>query len=279
MRSRDLLAEAAAYLIEHSMSGAPREAETLLTEITGIRREDIYSKDPVIPEDKVRLFRAAFKRRAGHEPLQYITGTVDFAEMRLKVGPGVLVPRPETELLVAEVAKRAGKPERILDLCTGSGCIALELARRFPEADIVGTDVSSEALAYARQNISELETANVNLLHGEMFAPLRGMRFDVIVSNPPYIPAGEIDALQPEVAKFEPRSALDGGADGLDFFREIARKAPGYMENGALLALELGAGQAPSVSELLRANGFRDIEILKDYAGHKRMMFSRFKMD
>ena len=117
---------------------------------------------------------------------------------------------------------------------------------------------------------------NVDLLHGEMFEPLNGMRFDVIVSNPPYIPAGEIDGLQPEVAKFEPRSALDGGADGLDFYREIARKAPGHMESGGLLALEIGAGQAPAVSELLRANGFRYIEILKDYSGHKRMMFSRY---
>ncbi|MCK4911125.1 MAG: peptide chain release factor N(5)-glutamine methyltransferase [Thermodesulfovibrionales bacterium] len=279
MRSRDLLAEAAAYLIEHSVSGAPREAETLLTEITGVRREDIYAKDPVIPEDKETIFRAAFKRRAGREPLQYITGTVDFADMRLKVGPGVLVPRPETELLVAEVAKRAQEPKKVLDLCTGSGCIALELERRFPEADIVGTDVSSEALAYARQNVSELESVNVNLMHGEMFAPVDGMRFDVIVANPPYIPAGEIDGLQPEVAKFEPRSALDGGTDGLDFYRVIARKAPGHMENGGLLALELGAGQAQEVVTMLKEHGFRDIEVLKDYAGHKRMLFCRFKMD
>ena len=279
MRSRDLLAEAAAYLIEHSMSGAPREAETLLTEITGITREDIYTNDPVISEEQTDQYRNAFKRRAGREPLQYITGTVDFADMRLKVGPGVLVPRPETELLVAEVAKRVESPERVLDLCTGSGCIALELSRRFPEADIVGTDVSSEALAYARQNVSELESANVTLLHGEMFGPVDGMRFDVIVSNPPYIPAGEIDGLQPEVAEFEPRSALDGGEDGLDFYRVIAEKAPGYMENGALLALELGAGQAQEVVSMLKEHGFRDLEVLKDYAGHKRMLFCRFKMD
>ena len=111
----------------------------------------------------------------------------------------------------------------------------------------MGTDVSSEALAYARANVSELESFNVSLLHGEMFETLKGMRFDVIVSNPPYIPAGEIDGLQPEVAKFEPRGAFDGGSDGLDFYREIAEKAPGYMENGALLALEIGAGQAQEV--------------------------------
>ncbi len=278
IRSKALMAEAASRLAASAIADAPREAETLLCEITGIRREDIYTNDPIIPEEKAEQYRDASKRRAGREPMNYITGTVEFDGLLFSVGKGVLVPRPETELLVAEVAKRVEAPKRVLDLCTGSGCIAISLARRFPEAHVTGTDVSGKALEYAKENADKLGTNNVEFLEGEGFSPAHGKSFNLVVSNPPYIPAGEIDGLEPEVAKFEPRSALDGGADGLDFYRVIAREAGRYMDRDAFLALELGAGQADAVCGMLEAEGFSGVETVFDLGGIERMLFC-FKMD
>ena len=273
VKAKALMAEAASRLAAANIPDAPREAETLLKELCGIRREDIYSLDPIIPEAQAVRYRNAFKRRAGREPLQYITGTVEFDGLEFSVGKGVLVPRPETELLVAEVAKRVDSPKRILDLCTGSGCIAISLARRFPEARVLGTDVSGEALVFARENADKLGTNNVEFLEGEGFAPAHGQSFDLIVSNPPYIAEGEIEGLEPEVRDWEPRGALVSGPEGIEFYRVIAREAGRYMDRDAFLALELGAGQADAVCAMLEVEGFSGVETVRDLAGHERMLF------
>ena len=267
------MAEAASRLAAANIPDAPREAETLLKELCGIRREDIYSLDPIIPEAQAVRYRNAFKRRAGREPLQYITGTVEFDGLEFSVGKGVLVPRPETELLVVEVAKRVDSPKRILDLCTGSGCIAISLAKRFPEARVLGTDVSGEALVFARENADKLGTNNVEFLEGEGFAPAHGQSFDLIVSNPPYIAEEEIEGLEPEVRDWEPRGALVSGPEGIEFYRVIAREAGRYMDRDAFLALELGAGQADAVCAMLEVEGFSGVETVRDLAGHERMLF------
>ena len=273
IKAKALMAEAASRLAAANIPEAPREAETLLTEITGIRREDIYSHDPIIPHEKAEQYRNAYLRRAGREPLQYITGTVEFDGLEFSVGKGVLVPRPETELLVAEVVKRVEAPERVLDLCTGSGCIAISLARRFPRARVLGTDVSGEALRYARKNADKLGISNVEFLEGEGFAPAHGQSFDLIVSNPPYIAEGEIEALEPEVKDWEPRGALVSGPEGVEFYRVIAREAGRYMDRDAFLALELGAGQADAVCAMIEVEGFSGVETVLDFSETERMLF------
>ncbi len=267
------MAEAASRLAAANIPDAPREAETLLKELCGISREDIYSHDPVIPEEKAEQYRNAYLRRAGREPMNYITGTVEFDGLEFSVGKGVLVPRPETELLVAEVGKRVESPRRVLDLCTGSGCIAISLARRFPEARVLGTDVSGEALVFARENAEALGISNVEFLEGEGFSPVHGQSFDLIVSNPPYIAEGEIEALEPEVKDWEPRGALVSGPEGVEFYRVIAREAGRHMDRDAFLALELGAGQADAVCAMLEVEGFKGVETVRDLAGHERMLF------
>jgi len=273
VKAKALMAEAASRLAAANIPDAPREAETLLKELCGIRREDIYSQDPIIPHEKAEMYRNAYMRRAGREPMNYITGTVEFDGLEFSVGKGVLVPRPETELLVAEVLKRVEAPKRVLDLCTGSGCIAISLARRFPEARVLGTDVSGEALTYARENADKLGIKNVEFLEGEGFSPVHGQSFDLIVSNPPYIAEGEIEALEPEVKDWEPRGALVSGPEGVEFYRMIAREAGRYMDRDAFLALELGAGQADAVCAMLEVEGFSGVETVRDLAGHERMLF------
>ena len=273
VKAKALMAEAASRLAAANIPEPAREAETLLVEVVGIRREDIYSQDPIIPHEKAEMYRNAYMRRAGREPMNYITGTVEFDGLEFSVGKGVLVPRPETELLVAEVVKRVESPKRVLDLCTGSGCIAISLARRFPEARVLGTDVSGEALTYARENADKLGIKNVEFLEGEGFSPVHGQSFDLIVSNPPYIAEGEIEALEPEVKDWEPRGALVSGPEGVEFYRMIAREAGRYMDRDAFLALELGAGQADAVCAMLEVEGFSGVETVRDLAGHERMLF------
>lgn len=274
MDAQALIRQAAELLIRAEIPDAPREAELLLLHATGFDRVALYRDNPEIPARARRLYDSFIKRRVAREPVYYITGRVEFMGINLRVGPGVLVPRPETELLV-EQALRILEPMRkphLLDLCTGSGCIALAIARARPDAEITATDQSAIALEYAKASARDNNIRDVRFMEGNMFAPLEGMRFEVIVSNPPYIPIGEIDGLEPEVSEWEPREALDGGADGLDFYREIIARAPGFLEPPGVLVFELGAGQAGQVEDIARtAGGFGPASIIRDLAGHERI--------
>jgi release factor glutamine methyltransferase len=253
-RVSDLLSAAARFLKDQDVPDARVEAELLLAHVLDISREDVLMRGPnEIQMVQIRTYNRAVARRGLHEPLAYITGTKEFYGISLKVTPSVLIPRPETEILVERAI--ALKPRRVLDLGTGSGAIAAALAAALPHAEITATDVSASALGIAKQNLP----ARVVLKKGPDFEPVKGETFDLVVSNPPYIPSGEIDGLQAEVRK-EPRVALDGGRDGLDIVRRILRGAPRAL-------VEIGAGQA----EVLRSE-FRGVRFHKDLAGIERVV-------
>jgi release factor glutamine methyltransferase len=220
------------------------------------------------------------KRRAAREPIQYLLGTQEFCGLEMAVTPDVLIPRPETELLVEEALRAVlGVNEpTIADVGTGSGCIAVALARERPDATIYALDISAPALDVARSNaIRHGARDRIRFIRADLLEAFCGARtFDVIVSNPPYIPEQEMDGLQPEVARYEPRAALAAGPDGLDFYRRLLREAPPLLKPGGRLLLELGCGQSDRVKRLARECGAFDvIECRKDAAGIKRVVIAR----
>jgi release factor glutamine methyltransferase len=268
---RALLDAAAAHLAPHSET-ALLDAELLLAHALGARRARLKShpEDAATPETAAQ-FQSLVERRARGEPLAYITGRRDFWTLALQVGPAVLVPRPETELLVERaLALFSAARIRAADLGTGSGAIALALASERKEWDVVATDVSEEALAVARANARALSLERVTFVRGSWLEPLRGRRFDLIVSNPPYIAAGDPALAQPSL-QHEPSLALASGREGLDAIRLIARDAPVHLEHGGWLLLEHGSEQADSVARELVVRGFRHVRSRRDLAGHERM--------
>jgi release factor glutamine methyltransferase len=224
----------------------------------------------------VRRYRALIERRARGEPLGYLTGTREFWSLPLRVARSVLVPRPETELLVERaLALRAAPEGQVLELGTGSGAIALALASERTHWQVTATDISLEALAVARDNAAHLQLTAIEFRHGSWFAPLAGARFDLIVSNPPYVAADD-PALEDAALAHEPRLALTAGADGLDCLREIARGAPQHLNPGGWLLLEHGATQAAQVRQELVLAGCRYVRSHRDLAGHERITEGKY---
>lgn len=263
------------YLGDKGIENARLEAEWMLCRVAGLDRVGLYLNfdRPLTPKE-LADYRGMVLRRSRREPLQYILGDQEFRGLDFEVAPGVLIPRHDTEVLVEEALKRAKHDALILDIGTGSGCIAVSLAKELPKAQVHAVDLSAEALAVARRN-AERNEVRVEFHQGSLFEPLGGMRFDLIVSNPPYIPAADIETLQPEVRDFEPRSALDGGLDGLDFYRRIAEQAPGYLAANGYVIVEVGIGQAHDVAELLQRHGFGDIFTAEDPGGIQRVVGGR----
>ena len=226
-----------------------------------------------------QFYSTVIEKRAERVPLQYIIGEQEFMGLRFKVNEHTLIPRQDTEILVEEALHRLSDGMRILDMCTGSGCILLSLLRYSNECEGVGIDISGEALKVARENAEQLHL-EASFLEGDLFAPLADFvsdkttdrLFDMIVSNPPYIETAVISTLMPEVRGHEPTKALDGGGDGLHFYKEIVVQAPMYMRKGAHLLFEIGCGQGEAVMSLMRAAGFEQVGIFKDYAGMDRVV-------
>jgi release factor glutamine methyltransferase len=216
------------------------------------------------------------KRRRAYEPIAYLRGEREFYGLKLRVDKRVLVPRPDTETLVDVALSRSthvSMSMRQLDLCTGSGCVAIAMARQRPTAKVTGSDISADALAVARENALRLGAYNVAFIESDLFAGLAGKRFDVITANPPYIPTGEIPELQPDVRDHEPRLALDGGVDGLALVRRIVAEASAHLISpGGLLAVEVGAGEAPMTAQLFEAAAFHDVRIHRDIARIERVV-------
>lgn len=248
------------------------EAELLLAHALGGGRARLKSHPEAVPAPAVQGRYSNFvARRAAGEPFAYIVGFKEFWTLRLAVTPAVLVPRPETELLVERsLAVRPDITGRVVDLGTGSGAIALALASERPQWQVTATELSADALAVARANAAALGLSRVELLQGDWFEPLGDRRFDLIVSNPPYIGAGEKELASPAL-QHEPRSALSPGADGMACLRAIIRAAPPHLEHGGWLLLEHGATQADDVARELVVRGFRRVRSLRDLAGHERM--------
>lgn len=244
------------------------------------RNELLVYGDKNRSEFEAQVYQMAVDRRAARIPLQHITGEQEFMGLRFRVNEHVLIPRQDTEILVEEAMRCLSDGMRILDLCTGSGCILLSLLKYSNECEGIGIDISDKALLTARENASALQLDAV-FLEGDLFAPLesyvssktKDRLFDIVVSNPPYIETEEIGVLMPEVREHEPLLALDGGEDGLSFYRKIIKKAPEYMRKGAHLFLEIGCRQGEAVRTLMQEAGFSQIQILKDYAGLERVVF------
>jgi release factor glutamine methyltransferase len=257
---------------------APRlTAEVLLAHVLKVGRVRLYvDLDRPLEKEELATFRALIERRIAGEPTQYLTGVREFYNRPFKVDPRVLIPRPETELLVEACLQRLPKdaPSRVLDVCVGSGCIALSIAAERPQATVFATDLSPDAVALARENAEALKVADrVSILQGNLFTPLPpDARFDVVVSNPPYIATAEIDTLSAEVRR-EPRMALDGGPDGLVLIRRVAEGARRHLLPGGLLAMEMGETQGAALVAVLQAAGYVDVRVEKDLERRDRMAF------
>jgi release factor glutamine methyltransferase len=277
--TRKILAWTSEHFAKRSIDSPRLTAEVLLAHVLKVDRVRLYVDldRPLEPEERA-AYRALIERRMTGEPTQYLTGAKEFYNRRFKVDPRVLIPRPETELLVEAVLRVLPRdaPSRVLDLCTGSGCIGISIAAERPQASVWATDASSEACDVARLNAEALQVdARVTVRQGDLFAPLpKGALFDVVSANPPYVKTGELDALPLEV-KREPHVALDGGADGLDLTRRIARQAGEWLKPGGLLALEISDTQGEPVRALLADTGYADVRIEKDLAHLDRFAFGR----
>jgi release factor glutamine methyltransferase len=264
------------YLSEKGVENPRLEAEWMLCEALSLDRVGLYLNfDRPLNDQELAAYRGMVARRGKREPLQYILGSQEFMGLDFEVTPAVLIPRHDTEVLVTEALARGAAAQSILDIGTGSGCVAISIAKSLPAAEVCTVDVSGEALAVARRNAEKIGVT-VHFFQGSLFEPFAGRRFDMIVSNPPYITVADLETLQQEVRGFEPLSALDGGTDGLDFYRRITASAPDFLNRGGWLLFEVGAGQAPEVLDLLKENGFIvDCFSQTDPAGIERVVGGR----
>jgi release factor glutamine methyltransferase len=279
---RALLGASEQILLEAGVESARLDAALLLGAAAAMSRAEVLA-GMVTLDDRVReRFAASVARRAAREPLAYILGHKEFNSLELEIGPGVLIPRPETEILV-EVALEIlsqRREARVLDLGTGSGAIAVAIAAHAPASRIVATDLSTEALEMARRNIRRFALKEqIEIRRADGFTAMDSDgelgSFDLIVSNPPYVPDGDISRLQPEVSRYEPRSALAGGLDGLSFYRMLARQSRRHLGDRGRVAVEVGAGQAADVSAIFRAQGFSAATMRRDLAGIPRVVCVR----
>lgn len=266
--------DSAVIAIAAAGSDTPRlDAEVLLAAALGVDRTALFL-DPggEVTGPAVRAFQDFVRRRsAGREPVAYITGTRGFRHIELAVDARVLIPRPETELLVEVAVQLVAAGARVVDVGTGSGAVALALASERPDLDVVATDISADALAVARANAGRLGLAGVVFAHGDLLAGVG--EADAVLSNPPYVAEGERASLPPEITRHEPPGALFAGADGLDVIRRLV---PAAAAAGArLLAIELGDGQAAAVAALMRAGGFGDVQTRRDLARIERVVVGR----
>lgn len=286
MTVAEAIQKAAARLLALEIPNARLDAEVLLGHALGRDRAWIliHMQDQLDDQGR-RIFERDIERRSVREPLQYITGTQEFWGLPFKVTPAVLIPRPETELVVETAIKAANRKATpvIIDLCTGSGCIAISLAKELPHARIFATERSDAALDIARQNARQNSVADrVRFLAGDLFGPLEEMdlrtNIDIIVANPPYIRSDELPTLQPEVRDFEPEMALIAGKEGTEIAERIILQSPEYVKPGGFLVMEMGIGQADALKKTIDETGkYGLIEVLKDLAGIERVIVAQRK--
>jgi release factor glutamine methyltransferase len=274
---RKVLAWTTQHFEKRQVDSPRLTAEVLLAHVLGSSRVRLYvDLDRPLSKEELATFRALIERRMAGEPTQYLTGVKEFYNRPFKVDARVLIPRPETELLVEAALHVLPKdaPSQALDVCTGSGCIAISLAAERPQASLLATDLSPGACALAKENAEALGVASrVTILQGNLFEPVPAeARFALIVSNPPYIGTGEIPGLSAEVRR-EPHLALDGGPDGLALIRRVVEGARRFLIPGGLLAMEIGETQGSAVRELLQSAGYVDARVEKDLERRDRMAF------
>lgn len=267
------------YFADKGVENPRLDAEILLCAVLKCERIKLYLDfERPLDEEELSVYRGFVARRAKHEPLAYILGEKAFMRNTFKVNNHTLVPRPETELLVESLilaAEKVNNQPKILDIGTGSGAILVSLLDYLPQAKGVGVDISAGALATAKENAINIGVADrAAFILSDLFSAIpKEKKFDIIVSNPPYIPAADIQTLARDVQQ-EPHGALDGGLDGLDFYRRITKQAVEYLASDGLLAFEIGIGQSEAVCAMCRENGLRAVAVRLDYAGIDRMVFA-----
>ena len=253
------------------VADAKIDAWLLLEMVCKIDRSFYYlHMEDEVAEEQLSEYEIALRKRAEHVPLQYIVGEAEFMGLKFKVNSNVLIPRQDTETLVEEALKVVKPGMKVLDLCTGSGCIIVSIVHNVPEVEGTATDISKQALLVAKENAKLNQTA-VIFERSNLYEAFSG-KFDVIVSNPPYIPSAEIPNLMPEVRDFEPHQALDGLEDGLYFYRKIIAGSVEYLNEDGILCLEIGCEQASAVTEMMKHFGFKDITVVQDLAGLDRVV-------
>lgn len=288
MTNKELILEGTELLRNSGIAEAELDARLLFEEAFDVSRSFILmnAREEVLDVDKCDKFRDFIAQRSKRIPLQHITSHQDFMGLRFKVNEHVLIPRQDTEILVEEAMKSVHDGMTILDLCTGSGCILISLLNYSNSTFGTATDISQEALEVAGENAENIlgmrTDSSYRFLKADIFDPipeeLRG-RFDIVVSNPPYIESKIIDELEPEVSEHDPMIALDGGSDGLKFYRRIGEIMKDILIPGGEFFLEIGYDQGKTVSDIMRNNGFEDIKIIKDYAGLDRVVKGRRKIN
>lgn len=251
---------------------AELDARLLLEEICGTDRNTLLVHgDRNVTEEELAQYKEMLEKRSAHIPLQQIIGRQSFMGLEFYVDENVLIPRQDTELLVEEALQELHDGMRILDMCTGSGCILLSLLKYSNDCEGIGADISEEALKVAERNRVQLGLENAAFIRSDLFEAVEG-KFDLLVSNPPYICSDVIDTLMPEVREHEPRQALDGSADGLHFYRRILAECRTYLKPGGILLFEIGYDQGEAVKRLMEENGFLEVEVKKDYGGLDRVV-------
>ena len=280
MTYRECYEKGSRILNEAGIEESTLDARLLLEAVCGTNRNDllVHGEQPVEPEAEEKYF-GWIGKRAGRIPLQQLTGEQDFMGLTFTVNENVLIPRQDTEILVEEVLKELHDGMRILDMCTGSGCILLSLLHYSNDCEGLGVDLSAEALEVAGRNVLKVLTPekaeHAHFLQSDLFEKVEG-KFEIIVSNPPYIASAEVEKLMPEVRDHEPRMALDGTEDGLHFYRRIIEEAGKHLVSSGMLFLEIGYDQGQAVSELMRTEGYCEVQVVQDYAGLDRVVYGTY---
>ncbi len=273
----DALSKGRSLLKEKGITEADLDAWYLLSFYFQVSRPQyILHADRAVTDKQYAEYIKLVHKRSDHIPLQYITGEQEFMGLKFRVSEEVLIPRQDTEILVEEALK-VSQGKDVLDLCTGSGCIIISLARLGGIKNAVGVDIHGKALLIAEENARQLQ-AEVTFLESDLYSQVRG-KYDIIISNPPYIPTRDISGLMEEVKDHEPILALDGSADGLHFYRVIIEGAGRFLKPNGYIFFEIGYNQGEAVSELLREAGFMDIKIINDLAGFNRVISGRYKKE
>ncbi|MFQ9114902.1 peptide chain release factor N(5)-glutamine methyltransferase [Eubacterium sp.] len=272
---RDIIKKAQNTLEAAGIADSQVDSWLLAEFVFGITRVKYYANMQMTVDGRsAEKYNELVNQRAGHIPLQHIIGTQEFMGLTFKVNENVLIPRQDTELLVENVVDYFGNDERtVLDMCTGSGCIAVSIDRLSKNSKVTAVDISEKALEVAQEN-NRLNNANVTFIQSDLFTNVTG-KYDIIVSNPPYIRTDEIPKLMEEVKSHEPVMALDGMEDGLYFYKKICNEASDYLNDNGKIFFEIGYDQGDDVSEILRQNRFCNIEVLKDLSGNDRVVIAR----
>lgn len=274
MTFKEILDEATDYLKSHNIDEAESSAWQLMEFVWGVNRSYYFiHSDDIIEGEKKEQYMLLIRQRAKYVPIQYITNRAYFMGYTFHVDENVLIPRFDTEVLVEEVGKLIRSDDAILDMCTGSGCIAIALGLEYARTSITGVDISGAAIDVASRNAKELG-ANISFVESDLFEKVTD-KYNIIISNPPYIRTADIDELMVEVKGHEPRLALDGMEDGLYFYRQIIRQAQKFLFEGGYLAFEIGYDQGKEVRTMMEKEGYNDVRVIKDLAGLDRVVVGR----